>query len=322
MKKTLHVAVLLFASLLVLSFSIQDAHATNFVLSDLASCQAIGGTWFPNSTTCSIGNLTINSGDTLTIASGVKLDVTLTLSNSGTITNSGTINSFAVTNSGTIQNAGAINNLGSTITNTGTIMNSGRINNSFYIDNTGSINNSGTIANIGIINNNSGGIIVNTGIINNNSGGTINNNSGGRINNNSVINNSGTITDSCGSSFHGNTVSGNPIIIACHSTGTKVVPNPVTTTVSKSIIFHAMVGDKSSTKTNPTGTVSWSDGGAGGSFSSGTCTLAPFGSSTSVSTCAITYTAPSTVGTVTITATYSGDSTHRTSVGTSTLTVS
>ena len=74
----------------------------------------------------------------------------------------------------------------------------------------------------------------------------------------------------------------------------------------------------------PTGTISWSDGGAGGTFSnSGSCTL-------DSSSCTITYTpsttshvtvTPLSVGPVTITAIYSGDSIYDTSSGNSILPV-
>ncbi|OLC93913.1 MAG: hypothetical protein AUI92_01835 [Thaumarchaeota archaeon 13_1_40CM_3_38_6] len=100
------------------------------------------------------------------------------------------------------------------------------------------------------------------------------------------------------------------------------MPNPASTALQAPITFHAKIVDTSSgTKSIPTGTVSWSDGGAGGSFNATSCTLVQYGTSTSKSICAIIYTPPANTGTVTITGTYSGDSTHKTSSGTSTLTV-
>jgi hypothetical protein len=87
------------------------------------------------------------------------------------------------------------------------------------------------------------------------------------------------------------------------------------------ITFTATVTDTSGAPTTPTGTVTWSDGGKGGSFSNGSqCTLSAVGSSSS--TCSTTYTPPSTNGPVQITATYPGDSTHAASSGSSALTVS
>src|SRR2546428_680601 len=100
------------------------------------------------------------------------------------------------------------------------------------------------------------------------------------------------------------------------------LPNPASTALQAPITFHAKIVDTSSgTKSIPTGTVSWSDGGAGGSFNATSCTLVQYGTSTSKSICAIIYTPPANTGTVTITGTYSGDSIYKTSSGTSTLTV-
>jgi hypothetical protein len=103
-------------------------------------------------------------------------------------------------------------------------------------------------------------------------------------------------------------------------TTTGVTPNPSSVAAGKPITFIATVTDTSSTPTTPAGTVSWSDGGKGGSFSgSGLCTLST--ASSSSGTCSTSYTAPSTGGIVTITASYPGDSAHSSSSGTSSLTV-
>ena len=104
-----------------------------------------------------------------------------------------------------------------------------------------------------------------------------------------------------------------------HSTSTSVVPSQGSATTGQAVGYTATVSDTFSSPTSPTGTVTWSDGGAGGKFASSTCTL---GSSTgSSSSCKVTYTAPSAAGTVTVTASYSGDSGHSSSSGTATLTV-
>jgi hypothetical protein len=102
-------------------------------------------------------------------------------------------------------------------------------------------------------------------------------------------------------------------------TTTSVTPNPATTTVGSPVTFEATVRDTSSSPSSPTGDVTWSDGGAGGSFSPATCTLTTAGSSSS--SCQTTYTPPSQAGSVSITAGYPGDSTHSTSSGASSLTV-
>jgi hypothetical protein len=179
------------------------------------------------------------------------------------------------------------------------------IRNDGYINNQGSIYNYGTTFNYNTIYNK----------------GTITNYF--TIENFHHILNYGTIKDGCMGSIAGDPVSVNPVIKVCDTTSTTVTPNPATTNLDKTISFRARVNDTSSNSaTNPTGTVTWSDGGAGGSFSSGSCTLAPFNSTTSVSACSMVYTPPVTTGPVTITAIYSGDSIHKASSGTSALTVS
>src|SRR5438094_4195814 len=105
-------------------------------------------------------------------------------------------------------------------------------------------------------------------------------------------------------------------------TKTTLSPNPGTVVIGTTITLHAKVLDSNSTtKTIPSGTVSWSDSGSGGSFNATSCTLSQYSTSTSTSTCAIIYTPPAKTGVVTINGTYSGDSTHKTSFGKSALTV-
>ncbi|MDA4112898.1 MAG: PQQ-binding-like beta-propeller repeat protein [Thaumarchaeota archaeon] len=105
-----------------------------------------------------------------------------------------------------------------------------------------------------------------------------------------------------------------------HSTTTSVTPNPSSVLAGSSIVFTATVTDTSGSPSTPTGTMTWSDGGVGGSFSSSSaCTLSPAGPSSA--TCQITYTAPSTPGLITISGIYSDDSIHSASTGTSMLTI-
>ena len=98
-----------------------------------------------------------------------------------------------------------------------------------------------------------------------------------------------------------------------HSTIVAIKPNQVVFVPGKIFQFNATVNDTSSSQTAPTGTISWTDGHSGGSFYPDTCTI-------STTICTTTYTsainAPSSI---TVTATYSGDSTHSTSKGTSSL---
>ncbi len=79
------------------------------------------------------------------------------------------------------------------------------------------------------------------------------------------------------------------------------------------ITLTATVTDTASSPTTPSGTLSWSDGNAGGVFGSTTCTL-------SSGVCTTSYTPSSgATNSITITGTYAGDSSHQTSSGTSQL---
>ncbi len=146
----------------------------------------------------------------------------------------------------------------------------------------------------------------------------------GKITNSGSFVNSRTVNEYCAGTITGNPVSGNPpVIYGCkplHNSITTVTPNPANANVGTKMTFHVKVVDSSSgPKVLPTGLVKWDDGGAGGTFSSGSCTLTPL---TSISTFAIVYTSPSIAGTVTITASYAGDGNLNPSSGTSILTVS
>jgi len=76
--------------------------------------------------------------------------------------------------------------------------------------------------------------------------------------------------------------------ISLNVTTSTVTPNPSTIELGVPITFHVKVVDTSATKIIATGTVSWSDGGAGGVFSSsGSCTVATLSGSTSSAVCSI-----------------------------------
>src|SRR2546428_3534049 len=125
-----------------------------------------------------------------------------------------------------------------------------------------------------------------------------------------------------GDSIHNTSSGTSPLMVTLRGTSTTVLPNPATTTIGTPITFQVKIVDSSSgTKGIPTGTVSWSDGGAGGSFNAVSCALTQYRTSTSESVCTIVYTPPANIGTPTITATYSGDGRHGTSFGLSALTV-
>ena len=99
-----------------------------------------------------------------------------------------------------------------------------------------------------------------------------------------------------------------------HTTSTTITPSSGTTSAGSASTFSVQVTDTSSMPTIATGTVSWSDNGAGGTFSSATCVP-------SSGSCDVSYTPSSSPpSTITITASYGGDSTHSASSGTASLT--
>ncbi len=118
---------------------------------------------------------------------------------------------------------------------------------------------------------------------------------------------------------HGPSVTTYYLLVTGHTTTLGISCSPSSQTVGSSTTCTATVTDTSSSATTPTGTVSFSTNSTG-TFSAATCTLTPGASG--VSSCSITYT-PSAVGSGAhlITASYSSDSTHATSSGSSTLTV-
>lgn len=163
------------------SLSVPNAYAASSyeLKSDGTGCTAIGGTW--SSPVCNLNTeLVLNSGDMLTIDSGV----TLTFPNAGDGVN--------VLSGGTLSNYGTIN-----IDSTGPFSGGSLDSEGGTISNHGTINNSGKLNNYGTLNN---------------PGATIYNS--GAINNGATINNSGTIIDQSGATYTGNTPSGNSIIVS------------------------------------------------------------------------------------------------------------
>ncbi|GEM_PF-6074732 len=108
------------------------------------------------------------------------------------------------------------------------------------------------------------------------------------------------------------------------TTTTTITPNPATAGVGKDINLVAKVAPTSANAKTPIGLITWTDGGAGGTFTNplsgdNTCEL-----SFSTSSCGIPYTVSKTkIGgdKITITASYSGDTGNEPSHGTTTLTV-
>jgi hypothetical protein len=107
--------------------------------------------------------------------------------------------------------------------------------------------------------------------------------------------------------------------VSAHPTTVTITPYNQTLTTGKTITFHAKVADHTPAKTTPYGTVTWSDGGKGGKFSSTSCTLVILSSSESI--CSVTYTQSKT-GSFTITGSYGGgDGIHAGNSGTTQLRV-
>ncbi|HJU13039.1 MAG TPA: Ig-like domain repeat protein [Candidatus Nitrosotalea sp.] len=116
---------------------------------------------------------------------------------------------------------------------------------------------------------------------------------------------------------------GNLVFTSSNSTSASI-PDPTTLAISPSSLtvnpgasntFTITVTDSSASPTTPTGTIQLSDNGAGGTFNPSSCTL-------SSGSCEVSYALPANPpSTITITASYGGDSAHSVSAGTSTLTI-
>ena len=129
--------------------------------------------------------------------------------------------------------------------------------------------------------------------------------------------NSVTVTASYAgdSTHHGGAASSQLTANIIRVTATSVTPNPATVSTGSSVSFVGKVTDMSIMPTTSNGTLSWTSGTVGGTFSPSSCTL-------SSGSCTTLYTPASNSPTaVTITATYTGDSTHSGSAGISSLTV-
>jgi hypothetical protein len=147
-----------------------------------------------------------------------------------------------------------------------------------------------------------------------NSGASITNDGSLSTTGSGFINNGGTITDDCGSTFSGNEF-GNPIVPNCSpSVSLSCSPSPVPANVATS----CTVTVSGPSAPAPTGGVAFSSSDALGSFSSSSCGLSPI--SASSSSCTTDYTGNE-VGTPTITAAYGGDTTYKTGSATFSLTV-
>lgn len=101
--------------------------------------------------------------------------------------------------------------------------------------------------------------------------------------------------------------------------GITVSPNSFSVAAGSTITFTATATDTAAgIPSSPVGTVSWSASAEGGSFRSSTCLLTAINSTSS--SCATTYTAAATPGTVEVIASYPGDSVHSADSATSSFT--
>lgn len=267
--------MLFFVSVYLLPFTINDANAASYDIKDIGSCQSISGTWDSTTSTCTISDLTLGSGDLLFVDNSafpsLSLVITSSLENNGgAIKNSGGItigNSAVLNNNGSIVNyctgqcaGGIIQNEG-TITNykTGTIKNNATVNNQGSVNNSGEIAiNNGTLVNAGKFINNPGGGVDNHGTVHNtqlsaiiNNGGTIVNYATLVSDGGATITNSGTFKSMCGATFENNgDLFGNPVnSTSCvKSPGSTVPEFPLSVPVLLIAIFSSIMLHKIKTR--------------------------------------------------------------------------
>ena len=128
--------------------------------------------------------------------------------------------------------------------------------------------------------------------------------------------NSITITASYGGDNTHQTSSGTSQLSQSTQDASSVLVTSSSNTISsgEQVTITSTVTDTTNSQNIPTGTITWSDGNMGGTFSSSSCNL-------SSGVCNVTYTAsPSIQNSITITASYSGDNIHTTNTGTLVLT--
>src|SRR3989449_3828656 len=339
------------------SLIIPKAYAVNLIVEQNTCKTTLNGFWDVPNNACITPGFAVDSTDSLTIPSGVFLVVNIggTITNSGTINNNGGIGTGGTINNnsgGIINNNGGgfFDNIGGTITNSGTINNNigGTFINSGTIDNychaaltnngafTGSlvvtlcnVTATTTLSSLQTPSTFSQQVTFTATVSLSTATRTIQFQVDGTDFGSPVALSGGTatlvtsslsvrthsVTASYGgdSNFAGNTSSALTQTVNKRITVTSITPNPASIVIGKSIQFTATVIDTDiGTTIDPSGHVTFS-GGGGGSFSPSSCALLS-------GACALTYT-PSSSGSITITGSYLGDSTHDTSSGTSTVTV-
>jgi hypothetical protein len=165
----------LLISLVVLAIatvSMRATKAADSILSDQGSCEALGGTWDNPSKTCTFSsNYEIESGDKLTVATGITLVINARLEVEGSLENNGTmVQNAQVEIEGLLENNNAIIASDGVLVNenSGTLRNKGIMyiganalleNNLNLIENEGTIVNEKAIMNNGTIDNKCKGTI-------------------------------------------------------------------------------------------------------------------------------------------------------------------
>ena len=158
--------------LVIATVSLRSTNAADSVLKDQGSCEALGGTWEDPSKTCTFpSNYEIESGDKLTVVTGVTLVINARLEVEGSLENNGTmLQNAQVEVEGFLENNSAIIAIEGVLVNesSGTLRNKGIMyigTNALLENNTNLIENEGTIANEKAI--------INNGTIDNKCKGTI-----------------------------------------------------------------------------------------------------------------------------------------------------
>ncbi|MEO9321294.1 MAG: hypothetical protein ABI361_11535 [Nitrososphaera sp.] len=168
----------------ILMLSAGNARAASNVLAGSSSCAALGGNWSSTHSVCTVNTLTVNGGDSLTVAKGVTLNVIGKYNssvwgnfiNNGTVINSSPYGGISFYNGmtnnpgstlrdmngsiffyGHSSNYGAIRIHAVNILIQGTVVNSGTI----YTDKNGRVDTDG-----GNLTNTPSGVIINRGSIN------------------------------------------------------------------------------------------------------------------------------------------------------------
>ncbi|HUL51674.1 MAG TPA: hypothetical protein VLT10_00205, partial [Verrucomicrobiae bacterium] len=125
-----------------------------------------------------------------------------------------------------------------------------------------------------------------------------------------------------GDGIHHSSTTSSPLTVNLRITKSVIANHWPTSPIGLTFRYVAEVYDASAgSKSLPTGQVVWNDGGAGGTFTSNLCTLVQYTTLSSIGGCWVEYTNPLTTEQITLNATYLGDSFHKTSQSSSSLSI-